>query len=588
MRILKLSFNKFIFFFLFTQVFLILCNLNISHAALLEVSSKYNLGSTIKKTKGTGFLIGYDCLDNYSNDTLGLNPLVPRVYNTCNRIFLLTAAHITQGSNEISIHSRYKQQLNNSDIIGRLADNWLDLEILELRPDAILNTGIRPLLRCRTDLVCFNLFKENTDSIQYVFNGGLENINYINTWWAVRFGYVEASKIHSLWKKLNFIAVVNTKPTIPFYEDSVNIYRWTYNNTRLILPHSIIPGMSGALLLANPFDHQPIDENVKILAGIGIQNDDDFHESIYVANIGFESLLKKYISKQQRGRTENSPQWFNNKSTYRIWSEKSDTYPTVTYPNFSEQSLQLTNTDGNGGSVDMDGNTLTAQSNKTYSADLIWNETPLISHKVLGFKYSDKPLRAIWASMPSLQFVLDKENSTSSKLTNKLILEDSPHFIELLLNKAKNPFVQNENEKSVHKQKMNACEINIVKTSDNIDFISVKLKLSNSLQTEQNQISFLLNSKAQLIDSVNNKVSPFSPRFTLNSKNNDHYIVDIRQLFFTDLYEIHSETENGFDHSANPLELAKKEKPIIKLRNLTKNSQTILLPCLFIGEKTND
>jgi len=578
-------------------LFISLINSNYSFASLLEVSSVYNTPSGQQKVTGTGFLIGLECsiFDVQFNPTLKSSD-----FNTCKRNFVLTAAHVSQG--QVGLIIKRPHSTENLEIIGRLANNWLDIELIELNPTIIKSLNIVPLVRCPDVYMCSNSFSN--------INSNLIRINFVplspeTVFWIYNFGELSSWYQSKLWKPLNFFPIVLDKPSFDVLNEISNpVYRWTYDNLKLVLPHSIIPGMSGSPLLSNPIEDLPENFGFKRLIGMSLQNDFYFRESIFASNVAIGQLLIQYLFESKRGLTLNSPEWkYDTDSTFRV--VKTNTHSII-------EKLQIHINTGGSGRGDI-GKTNNNKIEHEFNSDLAIVDSNNVQNAILGFKYSDLPLRAIWADIPSLNTLITKNGNNINTHLN--LIMDGHRLTEFLQEKLINSYKilnninnsENDSIKSIFSfftnkasnslaeesrlssSKQYICEIELIKSINNEDLINVNIKLLKkpNVQNDFDEITIKLNSNGKNILNVQNKNTVFSPRFIINSKNNYPYIIDIRQLFFTDLYEIHSESEEGFTNIPDPFKIAATESALIKIRNINKNQSTNMIMCQQVKPKEN-
>lgn len=558
-----------------------------SWANLISVSTHYTNSKTgqIKEVTGTGFWVGLDCSDN-SKDLSSYN-YNPAEYNSCKKNLVITAAHLAQGSNTTLRLSTYQSNQNKKENIIKLGDksnsfidNWNDLQIFEIEKNDPALNKLQPLFRCSSmrtfydDMImCYNLFLINEDYVKL-----LPNSKNQDTLFHFRnFTYIKSGIDDSIWNTLSFVSLVR-----PEQFDSDNIllnskdqinrpYRWTFKNDKLILPNTIYPGMSGTPLLmqSEKYEETP-DHFTRFLVGVGIQTDCDFQESVYVSHAPISRLINKYLKNDQQSDSIPTPQWDYSNQTYRILKTNKFT--------LTEIDPKKINTDGTRGDVHDSLNSKCATDEKRYTTDLYLQEGDK-SHLLLGFNLKglvsnkqdtsfikslfktrdneDVLSGAVWADIPSIPHILEQSNNTLESLRERFILDNETLDLSDLL-KSKLNISETQIDQPVNSSKLDQCFITI---QENSKFI-VKI---NSSKLSDSALEFELNKNGSLD-------TQFQSRFKIESKNNVPYLIDIRQLFFTDLHEIQSHTEDGFSNSPSLAAIIKNDGAKIKIRNLKSTS----------------
>lgn len=478
-----------------------------------------------------------------------------------------------------------------------------------------------PLVRCKNIYTCYNQFINNNASsdpniINFRFYPGKVPIS-ARSFWSYNFGELNSWRPSSIWKELNFFSLVMDRPKFDHWEQKTyGIYRWTHDNTRLILPYSIVPGMSGSPLLSYPLQDLDINNGIKRLIGLSLQNDDSFHEAIFITNIAIGDLLKQYILENKS--TLLTPELFwahDGRSLHRVMS--------FGIMSLAENKTLHRDTGGGDGKGDMgDPSTHLKQPSaldSDFGANLTLRDQSNSSKiDILGFKYNNHSDRALWADLPSLQYlfnagkdfekiradvILDhsslipflKSKLESSRISNSKILEAKEgrglltSFLGLFVVQDKKPPTTSGYQNPRLPKDETLCEIKINPNSENQPLnapaISINLRLKNiENKLVEDHLDFNLNKNGYYLESEKSNKNYFMPRFILKSNGQDEFVVDIRQLFFTDLYELHSESNGGFTDVPDLLQTAEADEALIKIRNLTKNRQAQLILCTLRGE----
>ncbi|MGZ3774298.1 MAG: hypothetical protein ACXVCY_09640 [Pseudobdellovibrionaceae bacterium] len=537
---------------------------SIAYCSVYEVSSSYTIrksSENLSKTgqqqtyrvKGTGFLLSYvTCKSDFFK---------PQQCTT--KYFLVTASHVSQGVPE-SLNVKLLDMFTNQNesgtllihqgnylqaVVGRLADTWSDLEIIELNPSFVISQesrGIAPLVHCTlsnvdNEVICVNEFRRksnNSVEINFPFNRNVQTLNLLNL--GEYYGQMGTLEFFST---INSQISYNINATLKNEFDRANYYRWILENRFFLLPHSIIPGMSGSPLFAISALRDDVNINSRVLTGIGIQNDFDFHESLFASQFALSNLIQKYLKGEA---SQDMPRWSYDNSTYRTWK------------GFSERYSSKANT-GGGGKSDMG---YSYRVDSKYTADLFFE-----NGSILGLRLNSDSNVAVWANVRALEFFKSKLENID-EIFPLFVKEDSAMLSDFLLEKTINTSMESANEVNYADAdtEFHNCEISL----DNKKNIFVKLTDKNLAK----QLEFKLNSKGQYQTN-----GYFSPRLKLRATNNSEYIVDIRSLFFTDLDGIPSNEKGKFD-KVDIFDKAREEGAKIKLRNISSmNKSTSELQC---------
>lgn len=263
------------------------------------------------------------------------------------------------------------------------------------------------------------------------------------------------------------------------------------------------------------------------------------------------------------------------------WHYKQETYRTIKSETFtiSEQPLR-DNTDGSRTDVGKNTKEKCSQKDKKYKSDLYVSENNSdIELPLLGFNYRTKDERpvVIWADIPTIPHVLEALNTANIEDLKKDFVLDNNNLnvTELLKNKLNINNLDKLNQ-SVHSI-FDRC---VVSLPDDNGSKNIQVQLFKRDQP-QSFIQFeLAATNGHLISNGGNKF--FKSRIEVASSIPDEepFLIDIRQLFFTDMHEITSEIAFQSTERISLDEIIAQDGAKIKLRQKKDHSSTTTLTCV--------
>lgn len=438
----------------------------IANSQIVTVSSEMDKN----KISGNGVLLGKQCDQNLK----------------CERYFVLTATHISQGINT-KIRLGSKEVAN---FVGRLGNSVVDLEILEIAKTEVPE-GVVPLAVEANDTGIFiNKFDiSNMNKFRVVHKN-----SQVYSTITLYEGYYDSAGLPwllvlsenqyfepYLWHNYRMPPAVQLSADESFY----------------IFPKTIQPGMSGSPILKG-VDNYPMTS--RMLAGIAIQFDFGFPESISVSYFEIQKLYLDYLGGKSYS---NMPTWNANKNgTYRSWLGYSEINDTGNNKKSGQFAFSCCGGVGDAGDIKRSRSPEVLE----YTSDLKKDGT-----NILGFDIDNGLL---WADFHSLRYI--EKNYLN---TYKIIMTNE----ELI------PFL--EKKGAVLTEEVTAEDKSIGRTCS-VRINSEKSKFQVQISPELSQIDLKFNSKGHMLSpQVDNE---FKARRFIKTSEGD-FLIDLRELFFIDI-----------------------------------------------------
>lgn len=484
-------------------IFCILLLNSYASAGMFNISSRYlskNGTTHLDVIKGSAFLVGYSKSTIFRAENVAFD-----------RYFLVTASHVTQGEEnkiELTMESEEGEIVplisydDQSPIIGRLSDNWNDVEIIEVDKKFVFKNKLKPLVygRIGSEQALINSFVEDETTNKIRAGGkGFYFTEYL-------FSFLNSSynRFFSLFPNKRSFERINKS-----WQDRENYSIFDVHFlSHFKIGNSLRPGMSGTPLLSQVKDYP----SYFALRGVGIQYDKFFRESIYVSGISLNLLFGDYF-KGKRGLLGSSPNWRNiNGKTVREWRT------------FVEnRDLNV----GGKGEVGESENSSFVSIDDGSDAEIIWK-----NQKVFGIKLNSKETgdfsNYLWANIASLEVI---SNQSLDQINSRLILEKdlNAEVLKKLMvaksdaNKSFWDFISIKKASSIEygKDKLKSLSECSVMISPNSSIVEINMIDVNGLSLRH---TLDLNSKFRAAVSVGDGTTS--------------YLLDIKQLFFTDLFEL--------------------------------------------------